>query len=523
MIEIDRYAILGELGRGPRGVVYKARDQLTDGVVALKAIDLLLEGRPASTLETAWFVSDALSAWRLTHPNIVTVYAAGEAGGKVYVAMELLKGYSLRRELDAVRSLGMLRSIRIAAEIARGLAYAHEQGVVHRNLKPSNIIILGDDELTITDFGIARIGDAAILSGEHARCLSYMSPEQICGDQAIDGRSDIFSLGAVLYEMLTRRLPFNGGAPAEIMREVLEVEPPLPSELNPDVPPVLDGMVLSMLAKAPDDRAANVGIILRGLRRLEEELGEELAATAYSPEVPAATKGAPPTAGAHTSGDRHETRLLTHEPRTETRERWRLVGVVLAVALAAATGLGVLWWQSADFTETQVLATNTEPAVAVAPARSFATGPPLTSEDLSNDGAMNLAPAREPATSAVATVSSATLESESSVGALATAPAAKLTPHSTMTNAKQRRAKTSVGPPGKTATLTLAVSPWGAVYIDGKLHGTTPPITTLDLSPGRHRIEVRNSSQPAYLTYATVRAGDVRSIRHEFETRHEFQ
>jgi serine/threonine-protein kinase len=99
VIDIDQYMILSELGRGPRGVVYKARDRLTDCLVALKSIDPLREGRAASTLETAWFVSDALSAWRLTHPNIVTVYAAGDAGGKVYVAMELLKGHSLRREL----------------------------------------------------------------------------------------------------------------------------------------------------------------------------------------------------------------------------------------------------------------------------------------------------------------------------------------------------------------------------------------------------------------------------------------
>jgi serine/threonine-protein kinase len=519
MIDIDQYMILGELGRGPRGVVYKARDRLTDCLVALKTIDPLREGRAASTLETAWFVSDALSAWRLTHPNIVTVYAAGDAGGKVYVAMELLKGHSLRRELG-VRPLGILRSIRIAAETACGLAYAHEQGVVHRNLKPSNIIIRGDDGLSITDFGIGRIGDAAILSGGHARCLSYLSPEQIRGDQAIDGRSDIFSLGAVLYEMLTRRLPFNGGAPAKIMREVLEVEPPLPSELNPDVSPVLDGMVLSMLAKEPDDRAANVGIILRGLRRLEEELGEELSATACSTEVPAASAL---TAVAHTSGNRDETRLMTREPRTETRAQWRSAGVVLAVTLATATALSVWWPDSPDFTETQVSAISTEPATAIAPARSFASGAPLRSEELANDAPMNVVAAREPATSAVTTVSTATLESEPSVGAPAKAPAAKITPRSSMTRATQLRAKTGGGPPDKTATLAIAVSPWGAIYIDGKLHGTTPPITTLDLSPGKHRIEIRNPSQPAYLTYATVRAGEVRSIRHEFETRHEFQ
>ena len=522
MNEIDRYAILGELGRGPRGVVYKARDQLTDRVVALKTIDPLPEGREASRLETAWFINDALSAWRLTHPNIVTVYAAGDSGGKIYVVTELLKGHSLKRELDAVRPLGMLRSIRIAAEIACGLAYAHEQGVVHRNLKPSNTIILGNDELRITDFGIARIGDAAILSRKHARCLSYMSPEQVRGGEAIDGRVDIFSLGAVLYEMLTRMRPFNGRDPAEIMRQILELEPPLPSELNPDVPSVLDGMVLSMLAKEPGDRAADLGIILRGLRGLERELGDEVAATACSPVVPAATEEAPLAVGAHTSGSRYEPRLRTREPRAETWERSRLASATLAVSLAAATVLSVPWSGSSDLSEPQALVTNLEPAATIAPALSFASGAPPTAEDPSNGKPPNDGPASQPATPAVVNDSTATLESEPSVATLATPPAVTR-PHSTMTVAKRPRAKTSGAPQRKTATLTIAVSPWGVIYVDGKLHGTTPPVTTLDLSPGRHRIEVRNSSQPSYLMYATVEAGEVRRIRHDFETRHDFR
>ena len=519
VIELDRYAILGVLGRGPRGVVYKARDQLTDSLVALKTIGPLREWRAGSP-EMAWFVNDARAAWRLMHPNIVTVYDAGDARGKVYIAMELLKGYSLRRELDADRSLGMLRSIKIAAEIACGLAYAHERGVVHRNLKPSNITILGDDEVKMTDFGVARMGDAAILSGQHARCLSYMSPEWIRGDQAIDERTDIFSLGVVLYEMLTHRLPFNGEAPVEIAGEVLEVEPPLPSELNPEVPPVLDGMVLSMLTNESDDRAADVGMILRGLRRLEEELGGRPAATAHPAETPAATKAAPLTAGAHTSADRRETRLVTDEPRTKMRARWRPACGALIVVLAVATWLSVMWPHFSNFLETQILATNTEPALAIAPEQSFAIGPP-TSEELANGGPASLAAPREPAASAEVTVSTATLESKRSVETVATPPEVKTAAHSTTTHVKQPRAKAGGGPPPKAARLTLAVSPWGSVYIDGKFHGITPPVTTLDLSPGRHLVEVRNSSQPSYFIYATVRAGEVRSIRHDFENGHE--
>ena len=512
MIDLDRYAILGVLGRGPRGIVYKARDQLTDSLVALKRIDALREGRAGSNLDAAWFVNDALAAWRLTHPNIVTVYAAGDAGGKVYIAMELLKGYSLRRELDADRSLGMgmLRSIKIAAGIASGLAYAHGQGVLHRNLKPSNITILGDDEVRISDFGIARMGDSALLSGGYARWLSYMSPEWIRGDEAIDGRSDIFSLGAVLYEMLTRTLPFNGGAPAEIVGEILEVEPRLPSELNPDVPPVLDGMVLNMLAKDSADRPAKVETILHTLRHLEEEFGERLPATAYSDEILTTTEGAALTTGVEAFGEHRETLLRPDETRIETRERWWITAVVFA-------GLGVLWLRYWAAPEPLVSATHAESAFEIASERSAARGSP-TWEDLAKGGPTSLTATREPAASAEMTVSAAPLESELSVGAAAIVPGVKTAPHSTMAQAKRSQVKAGGGPPSKTATLTLAVSPWGAVYIDGKFHGTTPPVTTLDLLPGRHVVEVRNPSQPSYFTYATVRAGEIRSIRHEFES-----
>jgi hypothetical protein len=255
-----------------------------------------------------------------------------------------------------------------------------------------------------------------------------------------------------------------------------------------------------------------------GLTRLERGLGGEAAATAYLAELRAVTMDTPPTAGARTSGNRHEPREPTRRSSAETWERWRLANVVVAVTLAAGTVLSGLWSDSPAFPEAQVLATNTGSAAAIAPARSLASDPPSTS----NDGPRKPAPARESATPAVANVYSAPLESGPPVAARVTPPAAKITPRPKKALAKQPRARTSGEPPRKTATLTIAVSPWGAIYIDGKLRGTTPPITTLDLSPGRHLVEVRNASEPAYVTYATVQAGEVRTIRHEFETRHGF-
>jgi hypothetical protein len=210
-------------------------------------------------------------------------------------------------------------------------------------------------------------------------------------------------------------------------------------------------------------------------------------------------------------------RLVTDEPKMG-EWWWRARGVIVVV-LAMAIWLSIMWPHFWDFLETQVLETNTESAFAIAPEQSSAIGSP-TAEDSADGGPTSLAAAREPAASAEVT---ARVESEPSVGPVVTPPVLKTAPHSTMAHVKQPRAKTSGGPPPKTATLTFAVSPWGAVYIDGKLHGTTPPVTTLGVLPGRHLVEVRNSSHPAYLTYATVRAGEVRSIRHEFESLHEFR
>src|SRR5512145_358636 len=282
---LGRYEILHELGRGAIGAVYAARDRSTGAVFALKTLDPALLNKPDANFAEL-FLKDARSAARLSHRNIVKIHDAGEAGGTAYIAMELLEGVSLRKILDD-GPLSIARAIRIARDIACGLAYAHEQGVVHRGVKPSNIIVLRSGGVKISDFGIGRLGEAAILSGQRAGALSYMSPEQVRGDPVHD-RSDIFSLGAVFYEMLTRRPPFKGDSPNEIMEKILHAEPPLPSDVNPHVPRILDGIALSMLAGHPDDRLSGARILLRDLQRLEEELGLGPGATADT-DKPTAT------------------------------------------------------------------------------------------------------------------------------------------------------------------------------------------------------------------------------------------
>src|SRR5262245_3997782 len=269
---LDRYKVIRELGRGATGTVYAARDRSTGAVVALKTLDPALFGESDANLAEL-FLKNACSAGRLRHRNIVRIHDAGEVGGTVYVAMELLVGESLRNMLDN-RPLSIARAIQIFDDIASALAYAHEEGIVHGGVRPSNIMVLRSGVAKIGDFGIGQIGEAA---------RRYMSPDQVRG-APVDHRSDLFSLGAVFYEMLTRRALFDGNSPKEIMENILHAEPPLPSAVNLHVPSALDGIIASLLAGHPAERVADARILLRDLQRLEEGLGLGHGASAGSSE-----------------------------------------------------------------------------------------------------------------------------------------------------------------------------------------------------------------------------------------------
>jgi serine/threonine-protein kinase len=251
---LGRYEILAELGQGAMGTVYKARDPLLDRIVAIKTVNLTLPKDEVAEYE-ARFYQEAKAAGQLSHPNIVTVYDIGKSEKLAYMAMELLEGSELRSMLASRTPIPIPQALDIAAQVADGLQYAHERGIVHRDIKPANIMVLNDAGVKITDFGIARMrnNEVKTMTGMILGSPKYMSPEQVSGKRA-DPRSDVFSLGVVLYEMLTGTSPFVADNIHGVMYQTLNFNPPAPKTLNPELPDILNFISAKALAKNLDDR-----------------------------------------------------------------------------------------------------------------------------------------------------------------------------------------------------------------------------------------------------------------------------
>lgn len=286
MSKIGRYEILGELGKGAMGVVYRAMDPMLGRPVAIKTVNM--SDDPAEVAEyEARFYQEAKAAGGLNHPNIVTIHDIGKSKNIAYMAMELLEGPELRAVMKPGEPLAPARAVEIAAQVAEGLAYAHQHGVVHRDVKPANIMILPNEVAKITDFGIARMRQAEVRTqtGVVLGSPRYMSPEQVAGKRA-EPRSDIFSLGVILYEMLTGKPAFAGEDVTSVMYQILNVVPPAPSSVNPAVPAVLDFIVAKALAKNADERYADAAELARDLRGCAKQVASTAPAPALERSAP---------------------------------------------------------------------------------------------------------------------------------------------------------------------------------------------------------------------------------------------
>ena len=269
---VGRYRILDELGRGAMGVVYRAEDPSLDRIVALKTIALGDADEDRKAYEKR-FMLEAKAAGKLTHPNIVTIFDYGEEEDLAYMAMELLEGQDLRARIRQ-GEIPPMEAVEIALQVADGLGFAHEFGVVHRDVKPGNIMLLERGAVKIMDFGIARMRHADTSRTSTGMVLGtprYMSPEQISG-QPVDQRSDIFSLGTVLYEMLTQTTLFAGQDVNQIAHSVTSTEPAPPSHLHPGLPQMLDFVVARALKKDPTVRYQDAYEMAADLRDVLAEM-----------------------------------------------------------------------------------------------------------------------------------------------------------------------------------------------------------------------------------------------------------
>jgi TolB-like protein/Flp pilus assembly protein TadD len=353
---LGHYRLVEKIGEGGMGVVWRARDTRLDRDVALKTLPPGLVGE-ASRQER--FIREAKAAAAVSHPNIAAIHDVGEAEGTVYLAMELVEGLTLR-ELSAGGSLSLGKALAVAAQIAEGLGRAHQEGIVHRDIKPENVIVADSGHAKILDFGLARFRgareeeqaadpeeretvEALTREGQTVGTVPYMSPEQTRG-KATDGRSDLFSLGIVIYEMVTGKLPFQGETPADTMSAILKESPPPPSSLNPEVGERLSELLDKCLQKEPALRYQSAGDLAIDLRRLGD--------------------GAHPTFQQAAAG----------QPASRKGQR---PGVVV-VAILLIAGLAAAWWFSrGGGAASEVAVTDAGVALEVAakPIRSLAVLP----------------------------------------------------------------------------------------------------------------------------------------------------
>lgn len=319
----ERYEILDKLGEGGMALVYRGLDTLLHREVAIK----ILREQYASDEEfVERFRREAQAAASLSHPNIVNIYDVGEVDGTHFIVMEYVHGRSLRRVIQEEGRLLPARAARYALQICEGLQHAHEHGLIHRDIKPHNILITPDDRVKVTDFGIARAASTSTLTqtGIIVGSVHYFSPEQAKGAN-IGPQSDLYSLGVVLYEMLTGEVPFTGDSPIAVALKQIEEQPPRVADLRPDCPPALARIVARALAKDLTERYQDAAQLAADLRRFLWISGDPQGETEYTRLLPA--------------GEWQRPRHARTDARRRKRGVWTWVLLGVAALALAVVGL----------------------------------------------------------------------------------------------------------------------------------------------------------------------------------------
>jgi serine/threonine-protein kinase len=509
---IGRYALKYQLGEGGLGTVYAAHDPLLSRLIAVKTLNVKVAENERESFNRL-FLDEARAAGGLSHPHIVTVFDAGISDDRAYIAMELLKG----RDLAQLRQEGWratpAQAALIVRRVADALAFAHSKGVIHRDVKPANIFMVGRTQPRVLDFGIARVAHQQEDGDPHTGAGSpyYMAPEQVLRE-TVDRRADVFSLGVVLYELLTDLKPFRGESLAQIRDAVLHHDAPLASRVDPTVPKPLALIAQRAMAKDPEQRFRSARSFARELRQWIDE----------NPATPEGERAA---------------------PAAEAKQQPRVLATIAAAAAAVVVLGGLATWallarwspDTAAATEARAPSSAAQVApqtadaapasAAIAPPEQAAVAAPAPTE---NPPLVAIAPndTAAPANAGppVNVVRPAPAAAKPAAAATSAAPAPRETAKDRKAReAREREAREAdaraasnrlVAP--ATGTVRIAVSPWGLVEVDGTSSGAAPPITELTLAEGKHQIVVRNGDYPAYTTQVTVTAGQTVTLRHKF-------
>ncbi len=491
---IGRYALKTILGEGGLGTVYAAWDPLLSRTVAVKTLHIDADPAARDSLDTL-FLNEARAAAGLSHPHIVTVFDAGPGEGGVYIAMERLQGQDLRHLLQQGHRPSPIEAAQLVRRVADALAYAHRKGVIHCDVKPANIFMVGRTHPKVLDFGIARVAhreNSPHLEGMVAGSPYYLAPEQLDGG-SVDRRSDVYSLGVVLYELLCGKKPFEGRSLEEITRHVRTADVEPAHRVSPKVPIGLSVIAGRAMARKPDQRYPSARHLSMELRHWIE-----------SAEARALMNG---------------TRKSAAEPPPWRRPAW----VALPLLGVLAVG-GVVWLKTtgspADAGAQGGAASAPAPAAAVAPvaaapAASIAASaaPAMVTESADTASGAAAAGAADASRAAAATPGSPAASTPAELRAYARAEA-KRKKAAAAASAALEAPPVAVAPqPG---VVQFAINPWGQVEVDGQAMGTSPPLTRLTLSAGSHTITVRNADYPAFVTTLTVDAEHPATLRHRF-------
>jgi len=458
---IGRFIIREEIGRGSNGVVYSATDPVLGRDIAIKAIPLDPRN-PARRQIEASFLQEAKMAAGLNHASIVTVFDAGKTDTVAYIAMERLTGADLHHWQLANGTMSAEGAAALIARVCDAVHFAHRRGLIHRDIKPSNIFLSRDLKPKVLDFGIALAQGKQGGPDDPPKLIgtpNYMSPEQALG-RPLDARSDIFSIGAILYELVTGHRAFEGANVDEILTKVVKVDPAPLSSWQADLPPQIGEIIFRALAKNPANRYQTAA-----------QLRNDLASFAGRPVLPSTAP--------------------SFDAMASPRGRLRLPAPGALLALGAAVLALVL---------------------------SFAYwywGPHARDIALSNPPPQ--APSPTPAAPPVVTLPAAgSSGSGASSPHVAVAAPKPTKPRKKATPPPPPPVVAAAPPPPEPGSLALAIVPWGTVLVDGKEVGVAPPLNKLTLAPGAHFIEVRNGALAPFAAQVQIESGKTIAVQHHF-------